>query len=68
MVNNLVGGYFQRLEKLHKYAFGTMNLYGSGDEGWDLQGVWLFRGSEIPPDVCPLLAPLSLSSPPSMGK
>jgi len=51
MVNNLVGGYFQRLEKLHKYAFGTMNLYGSGDEGWDLQGVWLFRGSEIPPDM-----------------
>lgn len=52
MVNNLVGGYFQRLEKLHKYAFGTMNLYGTAEEGWDLQGVWLFRGSEIPPDVC----------------
>jgi len=50
-VNNLIGGFFQRLEKLHKYAFGTMNLYGTGDEGWDLQGVWLFRGSEIPPDM-----------------
>jgi len=50
-INNLVGGYFQRLEKLHKYAFGTMNLYGSADEGWELEGVWVFRGAEIPPDM-----------------
>jgi len=50
-VNNLVGGYFQRLEKLHKYAFGTMNLYGSAEEGWDLSGAWVFRGAEIPPDM-----------------
>jgi len=48
MVNNHIGGYFQRLEKLHKYAFGTMNVYGTADEGWDLQGVWLFRGPELP--------------------
>jgi len=50
MINNLVGGFFQRLEKLHKYAFGTMNLYGEA-ENWALQGVWLFRGQEIPPDM-----------------
>jgi len=50
-INNLVGGYFQRLEKLHKYAFGTMNLYGTAEEGWKLSGVWLFRGAEIPPDM-----------------
>jgi len=50
MINNLVGGYFQRLEKLHKYAFGTMNIYGESGN-WNLSGVWLFRGSDIPPEM-----------------
>jgi len=49
-VSNLVGGYMQRLEKLHKYAFGTVNAYG-GEGDWDLRGVWLFRGPEIPADM-----------------
>jgi len=50
-VNNLIGGYFQRLEKLHKYAFGTVNIYGAPGQGWELQGLWLFRGSDIPADM-----------------
>jgi len=28
MTSNLIGGFFQRLEKLHKYAFGSMIIFG----------------------------------------
>jgi elongation factor 1-gamma len=50
MTNNLIGGFFQRLEKLHKYAFGSMIIYGEEPE-LAVSGVWLFRGSEIPEDM-----------------
>jgi len=49
-INNLVGGFFQRLEKLHKYAFGTMNIYGTQGE-FELHGVWVFRGNDVPADM-----------------
>jgi elongation factor 1-gamma len=49
-VNNLIGGFYQRLEKLHKYAFGTMNIYG--DKGtFEIHGVWVFRGAKVPADM-----------------
>jgi len=50
MTNNLIGGFFQRLEKLHKYAFGSMIIFGEEPE-LAVSGVWLFRGSEIPEDM-----------------
>jgi len=50
MTNNLIGGFFQRLEKLHKYAFGSMNIFGEEPE-LAVSGVWLFRGNEIPEDM-----------------
>eukprot|EP01113_Clastostelium_recurvatum_P050073 TRINITY_DN93_c0_g1_i1.p1 TRINITY_DN93_c0_g1~~TRINITY_DN93_c0_g1_i1.p1 ORF type:complete len:423 (+),score=165.19 TRINITY_DN93_c0_g1_i1:83-1351(+) len=50
MTSNLVGGFFQRLEKLHKYAFGSMLILGE-EPKLALHGVWLFRGSEIPADM-----------------
>jgi len=49
-VNNLIGGFYQRLEKLHKYAFGTINIYGASGEQ-EIHGVWVFRGPEIPADM-----------------
>lgn len=49
-VSNLIGGFYQRLEKLHKYAFGTMNIYGEVGS-FEIHGVWVFRGPEICPDV-----------------
>jgi len=49
-VSNLIGGFYQRLEKLHKYAFGTMNIYGE-QGGFEIHGVWLFRGSDVAPDM-----------------
>jgi elongation factor 1-gamma len=46
-ISNLIGGLYQRLESLHKYAFGTLNIYGS-EENWEIHGVWVFRGPGIP--------------------
>lgn len=51
MTSNLIGGFFQRLEKLHKYAFGSMIIFGE-EPNLSVGGVWLFRGQEVPPDVC----------------
>lgn len=50
MTNNLIGGFFQRLEKLHKYAFGTANIYGE-EPNLAVHGVWVFRGPAIPADM-----------------
>jgi len=47
MVSNLIGGFFQRLEALHKYAFGSMIISGE-EPKLAVSGVWLFRGLEIP--------------------
>jgi len=50
MTSNLIGGFFQRLEKLHKYAFGSMIIFGEEPQ-LSVSGVWLFRGQEIPEDM-----------------
>jgi len=50
MTNNLVGGFFQRLEKLHKYAFGSMIISGE-EPKLELAGVWIFRGPEVPQEM-----------------
>eukprot|EP00993_Chasmostoma_nieuportense_P000709 NODE_1652_length_1424_cov_94.979183_g1568_i0.p1 GENE.NODE_1652_length_1424_cov_94.979183_g1568_i0~~NODE_1652_length_1424_cov_94.979183_g1568_i0.p1 ORF type:complete len:450 (-),score=150.52 NODE_1652_length_1424_cov_94.979183_g1568_i0:73-1272(-) len=44
---NLIGGYFQRLERMHKYAFGQMVIIGT-EKQHEIQGFWLFRGPELP--------------------
>eukprot|EP01010_Urceolus_cornutus_P004240 NODE_647_length_1460_cov_1505.178597_g487_i0.p1 GENE.NODE_647_length_1460_cov_1505.178597_g487_i0~~NODE_647_length_1460_cov_1505.178597_g487_i0.p1 ORF type:complete len:421 (+),score=114.41 NODE_647_length_1460_cov_1505.178597_g487_i0:94-1356(+) len=44
---NLIGGFFQRLERFHKYAFGQMLI--CGEEGkHDITGFWIFRGTQLP--------------------
>jgi len=50
LTNNLIGGFFQRLEKLHKYAFGSMVVLGEEPQ-LTLQGVWVFRGPEVPAEM-----------------
>jgi len=50
MTSNLIGGFFQRLEKLHKYAFGSMIIFGD-EPNLSVAGVWVFRGLEIPEDM-----------------
>lgn len=45
---NMVGGFLQRLDaNFRKYSFGVINVVGA-DKNFDIQGVWLMRGQEIP--------------------
>lgn len=47
---NLIGGFLQRLDKLRKYGFGSILIFG--EEGsFQITGVWLFRGAEIPAEM-----------------
>jgi len=49
---NLVGGWFQRLDKLHKYGFGNIIITKSLDDAFhEITGIWLFRGQEIPQEM-----------------
>jgi len=48
MTNNLIGGMFQRLEKLRKNAFANMGVYGTAGAGNNtIAGVWLWKGQEL---------------------
>jgi len=44
---NLIGGFYQRLERMHKYAFGTMLIHGT-DKSHEVSGFWIFRGPILP--------------------
>ncbi|KAJ4717536.1 elongation factor 1-gamma-like [Melia azedarach] len=44
---NKVSGFLQRMDLARKYAFGKMLIIGSGPP-FDVKGLWLFRGKEIP--------------------
>ncbi|CAN4077867.1 unnamed protein product [Withania somnifera] len=44
---NKVGGFLQRMDLVRKYAFGKMLIVGS-EPPFKVQGLWLFRGKEIP--------------------
>ncbi|KAJ4458492.1 putative DNA replication licensing factor Mcm3 [Paratrimastix pyriformis] len=46
-VNNLLGGFIQRLDELRKHGFGCMTIYGEAPN-YAVQGLWVFRGTEIP--------------------
>jgi len=50
MTANLVGGFFQRLDKLRKYGFGSMLIFGE-DGNLEISGVWLFRGQDVPGEM-----------------
>ncbi|TGZ57376.1 hypothetical protein CRM22_009942 [Opisthorchis felineus] len=51
---NLIGGMLQRLEKMNKYAFGSMCIFGE-DKNSTISGVWFWRGTglafELHPDL-----------------
>lgn len=44
---NKVGGFLQRMDLARKYAFGKMLVIGS-QPPYKVQGLWLFRGKQIP--------------------
>jgi len=43
---NLIGGMFQRLEKLKKNAFASACLFGSDNDS-SISGIWVFKGQEL---------------------
>jgi len=54
-IGNSLGGFIQRSDACRKYAMGSMQCSGPEDEEgtgpWILNGVWLFRGSAVPPEM-----------------
>jgi len=46
MSSNLIGGMFQRIEKLRKNAFGSMVVYGKNNDN-TIAGVWFWKGQEL---------------------
>ena len=46
MACNLVGGMFQRIEKLRKTAFASVGIFGK-DKDAQIAGIWIFRGQEV---------------------
>ncbi|KAK2873698.1 hypothetical protein FQN49_002159 [Arthroderma sp. PD_2] len=54
MSNNLIGGFFARLEGSRKYIFGAASVYGKTNDSV-IQGAFVIRGQEYVPafDVAP---------------
>jgi len=50
MTSNLLGGFIQRLDKLRKYGFGTMIIFGQ-EPKLQVAVCFLFRGSEVPAEM-----------------
>jgi len=47
--NNLINGFFQRLDPLRKYGFGSLVVCGDYNKPpYNIYGVWLFRGQGVP--------------------
>jgi len=46
MSANLVGGMMQRLDKLRKYAFGSVCVFGSNNNS-SISGIWVWRGQDL---------------------
>ncbi|ORX60502.1 EF1G-domain-containing protein [Hesseltinella vesiculosa] len=50
MSNNLIGGFFARLEMARKYAFGSMIVCGTNNNN-AISGYFVIRGQEVPFEV-----------------
>jgi len=50
MTNNLVGGFIQRCDKVRKYAFASILIFGE-EPNLSIAGVWLLRGKELIPEL-----------------
>merc|ERR1739838_1111657 len=49
---NLIGGMFQRLEKLRKNAFASMALFGENNNS-TISGIWVWRGHDLAFELSP---------------
>ncbi|RUS23849.1 elongation factor 1-gamma-like protein, partial [Jimgerdemannia flammicorona] len=50
MSSNLIGGFFNRLERARKYAFGSLVVTGENNNN-AISGYFIIRGQEIPEEV-----------------
>lgn len=50
MSANLIGGFFNRLERARKYAFGSLCVLGEDNKN-EISGYFVIRGQEIPEEV-----------------
>jgi elongation factor 1-gamma len=50
MSNNLIGGFYARLERAHKYAFGSMIVRGENNNN-SISGYFVVRGQEVPFEI-----------------
>jgi len=49
---NLIGGWFQRLDRLRKYGFGNAVILRHLTEDYhEISSCWLIRGSSMPPEM-----------------
>jgi len=48
---NLVGGMFQRLEKMKKHGFASVMLFGENNNS-TISGIWVFKGQQLAFDLC----------------
>jgi len=52
MSSNLIGGMFQRIERLRKNAFGSICVWGENNNN-TIAGVWFWKGQELAFPLCP---------------
>ncbi|KAI7904422.1 uncharacterized protein BX663DRAFT_504993 [Cokeromyces recurvatus] len=50
MSNNLIGGFYARLERAHKYAFASMIVRGENNKN-TISGYFVIRGQEVPFEI-----------------
>ncbi|KAI9477967.1 MAG: hypothetical protein EXX96DRAFT_601060 [Benjaminiella poitrasii] len=50
MSNNLIGGFYARLERAHKYAFASMIVRGENNNN-TISGYFVIRGQEVPFEI-----------------
>jgi len=50
MTANLLSGFIQRLDKLRKYGFGSLVIFGE-EPKLEVASLWLFRGSAVPEEM-----------------
>ncbi|KGG52346.1 hypothetical protein DI09_185p10 [Mitosporidium daphniae] len=50
MSSNLIGGFFQRLEHMRKYAFGSMCVFGEENNS-EISGMFIIRGGPELPEM-----------------
>jgi len=46
MSSNLIGGFYQRIEKMRKHAFGSMCIFGANNSN-SISGLWIWRGQDL---------------------